>query len=162
GATLVALGYGSSTPGLLAYTFGAFVAASIGLEFVRGTRARRSLSGGSWVGALVELVARNRRRYGGYLVHAAILMLAIGIAGSSAYQTVRERGLKPGQSLEVAGYTLTYESLGTAQIRNAQATRAVVDVSRGGSHVTTLHPGKNVYPVAPGGPQTSNEVSIYH
>src|SRR5439155_14890490 len=48
------------------------------------------------------------------------------------------------------------------QIRNAQATRAVVDVSRGGSHVTTLHPGKNVYPVAPGGPQTSNEVSIYH
>jgi cytochrome c-type biogenesis protein CcmF len=159
GATLIALGYGSSTPGLLAYTFGAFVAASIVLEFVRGTRARRALSGGSWPGALAELVGRNRRRYGGYLVHASILMLAIGIAGSSAYQTVRERGLRPGQSLEVAGYTLTYQALERRQEANAVATRAVVDVSRGGSHVTTLHPGKNSYPVEQ---QVSNEVSIYH
>jgi cytochrome c-type biogenesis protein CcmF len=159
GVTLIALGYGSSTPGLLAYTFGAFVAASIVLEFVRGTRARRALSGGSWPAALVALVARNRRRYGGYLVHAAILMLAIGIAGSSAYQTVRERGLKPGQSMEIAGYTLTYERLQQRQEANAVAVRAVVDVSRGSSHVTTLDPGKNSYPVEQ---QVSNEVSIYH
>ena len=159
GATLIALGYGSSIPGLLAYTFGAFVAASIALEFVRGTRARHALSGGSWLGALVELVGRNRRRYGGYIVHASILTLAIGIAGSSAYQTVRERGLHPGQSMEVAGYTLTYHGLETRQEANAVATRAVVDVSRGGSHVTTLHPGKNDYPVEQ---QVSNEVSIYH
>src|SRR5580765_1013289 len=159
GVILIALGFGSSTPGLLAYTFGAFVAASIVLEFVRGTRARHSLSGGSWLGALLELVARNRRRYGGYIIHASILMLAIGIAGSSAYQTVRERGLHPGQSMEVAGYTLTYQDLQTRQESNAIATRAVVDVSRGGSHVTTLHPGKNDYPVEQ---QVSNEVSIYH
>ena len=65
-------------------------------------------------GALAELVGRNRRRYGGYIIHASILMLAIGIAGSSAYQTVRERGLHPGQSMEVAGYTLTYQQLQTA------------------------------------------------
>jgi cytochrome c-type biogenesis protein CcmF len=159
GLTLIALGYGSSIPGLLAYTFGAFVAASILLEFVRGTRARRALSGGSWFAALGELVARNRRRYGGYVVHASILMLAIGIAGSSAYQTVRERGLQPGQSMEVAGYTLTYQRLEQRQEANALAIRAVVDVSRGGSHVTTLHPGKNSYPVEG---SVSNEVSIYH
>jgi cytochrome c-type biogenesis protein CcmF len=126
---------------------------------VRGTRARRSLSGGSWFAALGELVARNRRRYGGYVVHASILMLAIGIAGSSAYQTVRERGLHPGQSMEVAGYTLTYERLEQRQEANALAIRAVVDVSRGGSHVTTLHPGKNSYPVEG---DVSNEVGIYH
>ena len=159
GVTLIVLGYGSSTPGLLAYTFGAFVLASIVFEFVRGTRARRALSGGSWIAALAELVARNRRRYGGYVVHASILMLAIGIAGSSAYQTVRERGLQPGQSMEVAGYTLTYTRLEQRQEANALAIRAVVDVSRGGSHVTTLHPGKNSYPVEQ---QVSNEVSIYH
>jgi len=104
-------------------------------------------------------VARNRRRYGGYIVHAAILMLAIGVAGSSAYQSVRERGLHPGQSMEIAGYTLTYEQLQQRQEANAVATRAVVDVSRGGSHVTTLYPGKNSYPVEQ---QVSNEVSIYH
>src|SRR5260221_265473 len=105
GVTLIALGFGSSTPGLLAYTFGAFVAASIALEFVRGTRARRALSGGSWFAALGELVARNRRRYGGYVVHASILMLAIGIAGSSAYHTRRERRLHPGPPLGGAGHT---------------------------------------------------------
>src|ERR1043166_7125098 len=112
GAVLLALGYGSSTPGLLAYTFSAFVAASIVLEFVRGRRAAGSLS---------RLVARNRRRYGGYIVHAAVLLLAIGIAGSSAYQTVREEGLKPGQSLEIAGTTLTYLGLHQRQEANAQA-----------------------------------------
>jgi cytochrome c-type biogenesis protein CcmF len=61
--------------------------------------------------------------------------------------------------MRVAGYTLTYMSLGTTQERNAQATRATVDVSRGGAHVTTLHPGKNWYPVER---SLSNEVSIYH
>jgi cytochrome c-type biogenesis protein CcmF len=153
GVALIALGFGSSTPGLLAYTFSAFVAASIVLEFWRGTRA---------TGSVVRLVARNRRRYGGYLVHAAVLLFAIGVAGSSAYQTVRERGLQTGQSMTVAGYTLTNEGVASRQEANAVATRATIDVSRGGSHVTTLYPGKNNYPVAPGGPTTSNEVSIYH
>jgi cytochrome c-type biogenesis protein CcmF len=150
GAALIAVGLGGSTPGLLAYTFSAFVAASITLEFWRGTRA---------TGSLLRLVSRNRRRYGGYIVHAAVILLAIGVAGSSAYQTVRERALRQGQSMRVAGYTLTYESLGTTQEQNAQATRATVEVSRGGTHVATLHPGKNWYPVER---SLSNEVSIYH
>src|SRR6476646_8308121 len=76
GVILVALGAGSSTPGLIAYTFSAFVLGTIIVELVRGTRA---------AGSLLTLVARNRRRYGGYIVHAAIVLLAIGIAGSSAY-----------------------------------------------------------------------------
>ena len=150
GVALIATGFGSSPPGLLAYTFSAFVLASIVLEFVRGRRA---------AGSIRRLVGRNRRRYGGYLVHAAIVLLAIGVAGSSSYQTVREKGLKPGQAMTVAGYTLTYLQLGQKQEANAIATRATIDVSRGGSHITTLHPGKNTYPVEK---QTSNEVSIYH
>ena len=150
GVALVAAGFGSSPPGLLAYTFSAFVLASIVLEFVRGRRA---------TGSVVRLIGRNRRRYGGYLVHAAIVLLAIGIAGSSSYQTVREHALRQGQSMEIAGYTLTYNGLGSKQEANALATRATVDVSRGHSHVATLHPGKNTYPVEK---TTSNEVSIYH
>ena len=96
---------------LIAYTFSTFVLASIALEFIRGTRARHSLSGGSWPGAFSALVARNRRRYGGYIVHAAIVLLAIGIAGSSAYDKVVEGKLAPGQSLAVSDYRLTYRSL---------------------------------------------------
>ena len=137
GIALIAAGFGSSPPGLLAYTFSAFVLASIVLEFVRGTRA---------AGSIRRLVGRNRRRYGGYLVHAAIVLLAIGVAGSSSYQTVREKGLKPGQAMTVAGYTLDVPQLGTKQEANAIATRATVDVSRGGSHVTTLHPGRTRIP----------------
>jgi cytochrome c-type biogenesis protein CcmF len=150
GIGLIAAGFGDSLPGLLAYTFSAFVAASIVLEFVRGTRA---------TGSVVKLVGRNRRRYGGYLVHASVVLLAIGIAGSSAYETVRERALQPGQSMTAAGYTLTYNGTGTQQEANAVATRATVEVSRGDRHVATLHPGKNTYPVEQ---TTSNEVSIYH
>ncbi|HZQ89274.1 MAG TPA: heme lyase CcmF/NrfE family subunit [Gaiellaceae bacterium] len=150
GVVLLALGFGSSVPGLLAYTFSAFVAASIVLEFVRGRRA---------AGSIFRLVGRNRRRYGGYVVHAAVVLLAIGIAGSSAYQTIREQSLKPGQSMRAAGYTLTYESLGTRQLQNAQQTSATISVTRGGSHVATLHPGKSWFPVEQ---SSSNDVSIYH
>jgi cytochrome c-type biogenesis protein CcmF len=88
GVALIAAGFASSLPGLLAYTFSAFAGAAIVLEFWRGTRA---------TGSIVRLVGRNRRRYGGYLVHASILLFAIGVAGSSAYQTVGERGLLRGQ-----------------------------------------------------------------
>ncbi|MBV8257807.1 MAG: cytochrome c biogenesis protein CcsA, partial [Actinobacteria bacterium] len=149
GGVLLALGFGSSLPGLLAYTFSAFVAGSIVLEFVRGRAA---------TGSVVRLVRRNRRRYGGYVVHAAVVLLAIGIAGSSAYQTQREQVLKPGQSLEVAGWTLTYASSSNVRGPNYTGFRAAVDLSRGGSHVTTLDPGINEYAIE--GP--SNEVSIHH
>ena len=128
GVALIGVGLGSSWPGLLTYTFSAFVAASIVLEFWRGTTARRAIAGESLPRAFGSLIARNRRRYGGYIVHASIVLLAIGIAGSSAYQTVREpaHGLRKGQSMEIAGYTLTYVSLQTRQEADAQATRATV------------------------------------
>jgi cytochrome c-type biogenesis protein CcmF len=149
GVVLLALGFGSSWPGLLAYTFGAFVAASIVLEFVRGRAA---------AGGIRRLVARNRRRYGGYVVHAAVVLLAIGIAGSSAYQTTRERVLRPGESIRAAGYTLTYVTSTGVRGPNYTGFRALVDVRRGGSHIATLNPGENNYNIE--GPAT--EASIYH
>jgi len=145
---LLLLGFGSSWPGLLAYTFCAFVAASIVLEFVRGRRA---------TGSVFKLIARNRRRYGGYIVHAAVVLLAIGIAGSSAYQTEREQILRPGQSLEAAGYTLTYTGLNGVKGPNYTGYRAVVDVSGHGERFV-LHPGENNFNIE--GP--ANEASIYH
>ena len=123
GVILLILGAGSSWIGLVAYTFSAFVLASIGYEFVRGTRARRALTGGTWIAAFVELVGRNRRRYGGYIVHAAIVLLAIGIVGSSAYDTVRERTLSPGQSVAVGHYVVptTSSSGATGRTRPSSA-----------------------------------------
>jgi len=158
GVVLLFLGAGSSTPGLVAYTFSAFVLATIVLEFTRGTRARRALSAEPWLRAFSSLVARNRRRYGGYIVHAAIVLLAIGVAGSSAYQHVTDRKLAPGQSLAVGGYTLTYRKLEERNRANANEIRAVLDVRRGGDSLGTVKAGKNAYS-APAG-QVSNEVGI--
>src|SRR5919206_156225 len=159
GIVLVTLGAGSSRPGLIAYSFSVFVLASIALEFARGTRARRSLSGGSWAGAFGSLVARNRRRYGGYVVHAAVVLLAIGIAGSSAYQTVREQRLRPGQSMEVAGYTLAFQRTTQGQSSNARELRAHLRLSQGSRDLGSISPGKNYYPAER---SSSNEVAIRH
>src|SRR6185312_7457947 len=157
GAGLIAAGAGSSIPGLIAYTFAAFVAATIALEFIRGTQARRALSNESVPRAFGELIARNRRRYGGYIVHAAILMLAIGIAGSSAYDTSHSARLAPGNSMKLRNYTLVYRGLNSKRSENAIETRATIDVYRGADRIATMHPGKNNYPVEQ---QISNEVSI--
>jgi len=159
GLLLLVLGAGSSIPGLVAYTFAAFVLATIVLEFVRGTRARRALSGGTWPRAFSSLVARNRRRYGGYIVHASVVLLAVGVAGSSAYDSVREGRLARGESLVVGDYTLTYRSLSSREAANATEIRATLDVRRGGDRLGTLQAGKNAYAVEE---QVSNEVGIRH
>ncbi len=154
---LLTMGAGSSKAGLIAYTFSAFVLGSIGYEFIRGTRARHGLDGGTWLGAFSSLVGRNRRRYGGYVVHAAIVMLAIGIAGSSAYDTTRIQKLRPGESMQAGDYTLTYRTTVQRQAQNAIEQRALVDVERDGKALGTIEPGKNFYPVEQ---ETSNEPAI--
>ena len=100
-------------------TFAAFVLAAIVLEFVRGTRARRSLSGGSWLGAFTSLIGRNRRRYGGYLVHASVILLLIGAVGIGAFASESSARVQPGESIRVGDYTVTY--LGSDQQRGANA-----------------------------------------
>jgi cytochrome c-type biogenesis protein CcmF len=146
GVVLVALGAGSSRPGLIAYTFSAFVLGTIILELVRGTRA---------AGSLFTLVARNRRRYGGYTVHAAVVLLAIGIAGSSAYGSSSEFRLVPGQTATIKGYTLTYRGVTHPYNQNAYETRAVLDVS--GRWNGRLLSGENQYRNPP---EPSREVGI--
>jgi cytochrome c-type biogenesis protein CcmF len=157
GVLLVALGAGSSIPGLIGYTFCAFVLASIVLEFVRGTRARHALGSSSWAGAFSSLIGRNRRRYGGYIVHASIVLLAIGVIGSSAYDTIVDQRLRPGDAFSVEGYDLRYRGVEESRGANAQEIRAVVDVSRDGESLGTLRPGKNRYFAEQ---QVSNEAAI--
>jgi cytochrome c-type biogenesis protein CcmF len=155
GAVLLGFGAGSSKPGLIAYTFAAFVIASITLEFARGTEARRAIAGEPWPKAFAALIGRNRRRYGGYVVHSAVVLLAIGIAGSAAYGTTVEKKLAPGQAMTVGAYTLTYRGLQQSQTSNSTDRRAVLDL--GGRASGQLKSGKNFYPVEQ---STSNEVGI--
>jgi cytochrome c-type biogenesis protein CcmF len=159
GALLLAAGAGSSPAGLVGYTFASFVLAAIVLEFVRGTRARRSLGDGGWLGSFAGLVGRNRRRYGGYVVHAAIVILLIGAIGIGGFGTTREprRALAPGATMRIGAYDLTY--LGSAQRRSANALemRARFEVARDGKPLGVISAGKNRYFAEQ---QTSNEVAI--
>ena len=90
------------------FVFATFALVGLGQEFWRGAAARRSLAGGSMASALVGVVSRNRRRYGGYIVHVGIAVLLIGIAASSSFQTNRDVELRPGESAVVDGRTITY------------------------------------------------------
>ncbi len=121
---------------LLALTLAGFVAATIVQEFFRGVRARHRMHGESIPVAFVRLVARNRRRYGGYIVHVAILIYCVGFAGM-AFKREREATLKPGQSVELASpyghvYRFTHVGISQYQALNRVVSAATVQIARDG------------------------------
>jgi cytochrome c-type biogenesis protein CcmF len=147
GASLLRAGAGSSLPGLVAYTFSAFVLAAVLLEFARGTRARKELGDSTWAGAFTSLVSRNRRRYGGYVSHAAVVLLAIGVVGSSVYGSSRTAHLQPGQAMSVGGYSATYLGTKLTHSPSHDALRGEFALSYHGNSLGTVAAGKNHYKV---------------
>jgi len=93
---------------LALFAFAAFAFTGLAQEFWSGASARRRLTGEAGPQALFGLVSRNRRRYGGYIVHVGVIVLLIGIAASSSFQTNRDVELKPGESAVIDGRTITY------------------------------------------------------
>jgi cytochrome c-type biogenesis protein CcmF len=132
---------------LATFALAAFALAALAQEFARGAAAYRSLAGGSYPRALLALFARNRRRYGGYVVHAGLVVLLIAIAASSSFQTSRDLRLRPGQSATVGDYRITYERP-TAEIVPAEQRLtfgSVVAVARDGEPYATLTPSRDYY-----------------
>ena len=109
------------------------------------------MTGGSWPRALSELVSRNRRRYGGYVAHAGIAVLLLGVAGSSAFLDQKDVRISPGQSFRSGDWTVTYERP-TAQLGGDRAgTGAPISfgaelTARKSGERLTLHPSRNYYP----------------
>jgi cytochrome c-type biogenesis protein CcmF len=145
-ALLAALGAASHPAALTMFGCAGFVLAAVGQEFWRGTRARRAMTREPVPAALVALVRRNRRRYGGYVVHAGMAILFVGVAASSAFQHARDVRLSPGGSARVGGYDVRYVRP-TAKLANEKVSLgAVLDVRKGGRHVATLRPTRGYYP----------------
>jgi cytochrome c-type biogenesis protein CcmF len=126
------------------FVFAAFALTGLAGEFRRGAAARRSLRGGTTAAALAGVVSRNRRRYGGYVVHAGIVVLLVGIAASSSFQTNRDVELRPGESTEVDGRTITYERPTVALDEQAFEFGAVLGVEQGGERFT-LEPSRRYF-----------------
>jgi cytochrome c-type biogenesis protein CcmF len=149
---LVAAGVTGSAGALAMFGLSAFVLAASGQELYRGVRARRAMSGDSVPRAVVSLVRRNRRRYGGYLVHVGVAVLFAGVAASSAFQDARDVQLGVGQTARVGGYELTYVRP-TGDLKAASNGRlekidlgAVMRVARDGKTVGTLRTERSFFP----------------
>ncbi len=150
-ALLVVPGVAARPAALLMFAFAAFVLAAVGQEVARGVRVRRAVSHERVPVALVAVVRRNRRRYGGYLVHVGMAVLFVGIAGSTAFQHMRDARLVPGQSARLDGYDVRYVRA-TGQLSAEKISLgAVLEVRRGGRLVATLRPSRGYYPSSDSG-----------
>jgi cytochrome c-type biogenesis protein CcmF len=154
-ALVVALvfGAGSQPDALLMFVLAGFVLGGVGQELVRGVRARRVMAREPIPVALVSLVRRNRRRYGGYLVHSGMAVVFVGIAASSSFAHEQDVQLSAGQSASIGGYTVRYDKP-TAELVAAPNGRleridlgADLRVTRGGES-QVLHTERSFFPSA--------------
>ena len=141
GLSLVGIGFWSSG---LCFSLCAFVTMTIGQEFWRGTRVRQSATRTDLFTALVGLISRSRRRYGGYIVHIGIVLAFLGFAGNGSKQDV-ELTMKPGQSVNIGAFAVRYVSLSVTNDDQKQMVTAHADVTKAGAHVTDLYPGKSFF-----------------
>jgi cytochrome c-type biogenesis protein CcmF len=152
-ALLFAAGVGAGAS-LLAFGLGAFVLTATASEFFRGARAHRVAlrahdeTGGArkigWGRALLRVVSRNRRRYGGYVVHVGVVLLFVGLAGGAFKQTWSGT-VAPNQTFKIGAYSLTYRSSRVYATSEKRVNLAVLDVRRGGKPVGTLTPQRNFH-----------------
>jgi cytochrome c-type biogenesis protein CcmF len=139
---------------LLGFGISAFVTLTTLIEFWRGTRARMRTTGENPFTALTTLIARNRRRYGGYTIHLAVVIMTIGIVGSNFFQVQTQGQLRPGEQLTLGRYVVTYDGLDEFFTEDGrQVARATVSVYRDGRFITQLHPRRDFY-VESGQPMT--------
>ncbi len=127
------------------FVFAAFALTGLGQEFWNGAAARRKISGGSMAGALIAVVSRNRRRYGGYIIHAGVAVVLIGIAASSSFQTNRDVNLRPGQSAVVDGRKITYVKPEVSVDSEKFTFASLVTVEKDGKLEATLRPSRRYF-----------------
>jgi len=147
GAVLaVATGLGGAFA-VLTYALAAFVAATVVQEFARGIRARRTLHGENAATALANLLRRNGRRYGGYVVHLGIVLVAVAVATSQSKTIEVERTVRAGEHLDVAGYTVAFSGL--RDVNEPQRDLLVADLTiTGGGADARLGPALVFFPNA--------------
>ncbi len=131
---------------LAGFGLAAFVASGILMEWYRGARARHRNSDENYAVAFLHLVWANRPRYGGYIVHLSVLMVALGIIGTSFFNTQKDVVLSPGETTSIQNYEIRY--LGTTVVPFGNRTEFIssVEVYRDGELIDTISPNRAFYP----------------
>ncbi len=134
-------------------TFGlsAFVLTVIATEFWKGTKARARIEGEGFGPALVHLVGRNRRRWGGYIVHVGTVLIFTAFAGR-AFEVEVRKVMNPGETVTVASpfghtYTLAYEGISSSVEENFDRWVALLSVQRNDQAVGSLTTERRFYRV---------------
>ena len=124
----------------------ALVSTGIVMEWWRGMLARHRNSRENYALALFRLIAANRPRYGGYIVHLSVVMVAMGVLGGSLFDVQRDVVLAPGETYEIAGYELRYQD--TVQVNQSDRTEyfSTLELSRGGQFLQELEARRSFYP----------------
>jgi cytochrome c-type biogenesis protein CcmF len=122
-----------------------FVAATIAVDLYRATRARRAM-GERALPALGGLLLRHNRRYGGFVVHFAVLVVAVGVTGSQTWSVHTETTLQRGEQTQLAGYTIRFDGLRESQESNHGKVTGTFTVVNGAAAGTVLEPAKKFYP----------------
>lgn len=141
----------------IGFTACAFTAGSILYELWRGMRVRHS-HGEPYPLALVMLIQRYRRRYGGYIVHFGLILLAAGIIGSHAFQQENDASLKPGQTVTIGDYKLVYFGNIDNKYPDLEVVAAQLQVWHHGQLETYIYPARQFYANFPNEP--ASQVSI--
>lgn len=130
---------------ILFFSFSVFVTVTIYMEFHRGVRARKKLAGEGILKALGSLLWKNKRRYGGYLIHTGLIMIFVGITGSSAFNIEVTETVGIGEGLKIRDYTLRYEKIYFHRESNYDAATAVLTVIKDGKKQGIIEPEKRRY-----------------
>jgi len=116
-------------------------------ETYRGAAARRRARGESWLLAVRKLFGRNQRRYGGYLVHLGIVVIGIGVIGSTVFQFQTRRTLDPGETAVVREYEMTYEGFDRGLAEDGRLLNiATLTLSQNGRQIATIRPRVDGFP----------------
>ncbi|MEW5869782.1 MAG: heme lyase CcmF/NrfE family subunit [Chloroflexota bacterium] len=131
---------------LLAFWLVAFVISVTLYEFWRGAMARHRKSGESLPVALWRLAGRNRRRYGGYVIHLGVVLMALGVIGIEMFQTETQGTVPQGGQISLGEYSLTFNSLAVFDTNDGRnVARAVVEVQKDGRFVGELYPRRDFF-----------------
>ena len=131
---------------LIGFGLSGMVAAGIGLEWWRGMRSRHRSTGENYPLALGRLIAANRPRYGGYIVHLAVVMVGLGVLGGSLFEQQRDVVLSPGESYEIADYRLTYMDTRQEVFSDRTEYLATLEVYRDGELLEVMTARRSFYP----------------
>jgi len=145
--TVIIITYTQNIYAIIGFFLVAFVILVTLYEYWRGAYARQKSHGENILTAFWNLTGRNRRRYGGYIIHLSIMLMAIGILGIELFQTETQGTVSAGDSLNISGYTVQYKEVASWDDvpKGVNYTRAVVDVYKNGIYLGELHPRKDYY-----------------